>query len=121
MDEIVDGLLLLFEDGFQITDLWSILTHIMSHAEDLKEAGADKKAFVLEALENVLDRAVVFLGPQVRVVFGIDELCRNPKPVTRLPYRAFEDILHVEFTADGPRVLIGSLELDGRVAGDHAQ
>ena len=54
--------------------------------------------------ENVLERPVEPIGPQVVAGFTVDELARDTHPVGRLPYAAFQHIAHAEFAADLPDV-----------------
>jgi len=66
LSELVASLLKPFEDGFQVSDLWDILTDIMEHTEEWEGllSGGDKKQFALDALEEVLSHPLVDLpGP----------------------------------------------------------
>lgn len=58
MEELVTEILEPFKDGFQVGDLWDVLTSIMSHTETFQglNTGKAKKAFALEMLAEVLNQ-----------------------------------------------------------------
>ena len=71
--------------------------------------------------EDVVERAVVGLRPEVRTVGGPDELRGDPHLLAGLPHAALQDVRDVELLADHPQVFVPSLELERRGAPDHAQ
>src|SRR6266536_1192603 len=73
---------------------------------------------VLE-LENVLERAVETVGPQMRPVCRIDELRRDAHPVGRLAHAAFEHVTDAELATDLLYVYGMTLVGEARIAGDH--
>jgi hypothetical protein len=54
---------------------------------------------VLE-VENVLERAVVFLGPEMRTALGFEELRRDADAVAGPPHSALDYIAHAELAPD---------------------
>src|SRR6185312_11839929 len=50
--------------------------------------------------EDVLDRPVEAIGPQVVTSFAIDELTRDAHPVSCLPYAALQHVADAELAAD---------------------
>jgi hypothetical protein len=53
-----------FTDGFEMSDLWNVVTQTMTFAESFDLAGADKKKLAMEVLEIVLDHDKIDLpGP----------------------------------------------------------
>ena len=71
--------------------------------------------------EDVVERAVIGLRPEVRTVGGPDELRGDPQLLAGLPHAALQDVRDVELLADHPQVFVPSLELERRGAPDHAQ
>jgi hypothetical protein len=70
-------------------------------------------------LENVVERAVEAVGPDVRAGRCVDQLPGDAHPVAGFAHAAFEDEAHAKllrhlFHADRP-ALVG----EGRIAGDH--
>ena len=55
--------------------------------------------FILH-VEQVGDRLVKALGPQVLAGFGVDQLHVHPKPVAAALHRAFEHVADVQFAPD---------------------
>ena len=55
--------------------------------------------FVLDG-EDVIELAVVALGPDVRVGFGVDQLHGDADAIARLAHAALDDILHLELARD---------------------
>ncbi len=54
---------------------------------------------VLE-IEQVVDHAVVGIGPEMRAAGRVDELCRHPDSVMRLAQRSFEHVADAERPRD---------------------
>ena len=71
--------------------------------------------------EDVLQVAVVALGPDVVVGFGIDQLHRDAHPVAGLAHAAFDDVLHAELARDLLHVHRLALVLERGVARDDEQ
>jgi len=49
--------------------------------------------------ENIVERAVVSFGPDMRGVRRIDKLTGDPHPIAELAHAAFENIAHAQFAA----------------------
>jgi hypothetical protein len=64
------------------------------------EALRDRLGDLILNFEDVLQLAVVPLGPDVKALRDIDELNRDPHPVTRSPNAALEDRGDVQRVAD---------------------
>ncbi len=60
--------------------------------------------------EDVVELAVVGVGPQVIAGACVDELRRHPNPVILAPHAALEDIRHAEPLANAAQVLVLALE-----------
>lgn len=58
IEAAVEAAIAPFADGFQLHDLWDVVLAIMEKVEDWKDlaSGPDKKQFVLEVVEVVLDK-----------------------------------------------------------------
>src|SRR5262245_13906534 len=50
--------------------------------------------------ENIFERTVVAVSPDMVTGGGVDELCRDTRAVSGLPYAALEHISHAELAAD---------------------
>ena len=61
--------------------------------------GEPRYDFVLD-IEQIGDRFVEALGPQVISGFSIDKLHVDPKPVTATLYRAFEHVADIQLPPD---------------------
>src|SRR6516225_12390159 len=68
--------------------------------------------------ENVVERAIVALGPDMPAAPRLDQLCRQTDAVASLAQAAFEDIAHAELAADLLHVDGAAFEGKGRVAGE---
>src|SRR5687767_10221888 len=55
--------------------------------------------------EDILDGAVVCVGPYVIVHARIDEPSRDPEPATRTTHAAFQEITHPQLAGDRLHVL----------------
>src|SRR6516164_6526499 len=75
---------------------------------------------VLE-LENVLERAVETVGPQMRPACRIDELRRDAHAVRRLAHAAFEHVPDAELATHLLYVYGMTLVGEARISGDHEQ
>ena len=84
--------------------------------------GADdaQRDLVLD-FENVAERPVISLGPDVGAVRGLDELAGDANAVPGLAQAAFEHVAHAEFPADLLHVDGASLVGKAGIAGDHEQ
>ena len=75
---------------------------------------------VLEG-EDVVERAVEVLGPEVRAGDAVDELGGDPEPVAGPPHAALEHVAHAELPRDLPHVDGAALVDEGRGAGDDGE
>src|SRR5262249_13012009 len=91
-------------------------------ALELRRDGADHALghLVLE-LENILERPVEPIRPDVRSGSRIDELRGDAYPVRRLAHAAFEHIADAELATDLLHVHGMTFVGEARVAGDHEQ
>src|SRR5215510_9933942 len=71
--------------------------------------------------ENVLNQAVIALGPAVSPSSGVDQLRRDTNFVAGASDTAFQHIAHSEFASDLPHVYCSALVLEAGVAGDDKQ
>src|SRR5205085_9042378 len=71
--------------------------------------------------ENVLDRAVVTLRPDVVAVARIDQLRRDAHTIPGLAHAAFENVAYAELTSDLTHIDRFTFVSEGRVAGDDEQ
>src|ERR1035441_6418858 len=81
----------------------------------------DSRGYVVLQRNDVLRAAVVFLRPEVTLVFHLNELCGDAQPVSVAPDAALKNILHVEFTADLVQPLVAVLVSHNRGSRDHPQ
>ena len=72
-------------------------------------------------LEDVLERAVEAVGPEMGAGRRIDELAGDAHAVRGLAHAAFEHVAHAELAADLPHVDGAALVGEARIAGDHEQ
>jgi len=72
-------------------------------------------------VEDVLQRAVKAVGPQMRAAQCIDQLRGNSHPASRFAHRAFEHIADAEFAADLFHIDRLTLVRKARIAGDHEE
>ena len=72
-------------------------------------------------LEDVFERAVEAIGPEMRAGDRIDQLRGDAHPVAALAHRAFEHVAHAEFAADLLHVDGLPFVGEARIAGDHEQ
>src|SRR5215472_1172702 len=71
--------------------------------------------------EHVRHFPVIALRPEMRSVFGIDELCRNSYAATSPTHAAFQNSTHPERFSDLADVLLFSSERKRRGPSDHLQ
>jgi hypothetical protein len=71
--------------------------------------------FVLQR-ENVVEVAVVALGPDVAASRAIDKLSSDPDTAARFAHAAFEQVAHLELPRDLRRIDVLALEREGGVA-----
>ena len=62
--------------------------------------GRDRGRDFILHLKDILQVAVPFLGPQVMILFGINQLGGDPYPLTALADTALDDITHPELLGD---------------------
>src|SRR6516165_7071261 len=86
----------------------------------LDDAGDTDRDLVLQ-IEDVLERAIEAVGPQMHSCFGLDKLRGNANPPAALPDRAFEDVAHAQLAADPLYVDRLALVCERAVACDHEQ
>ena len=72
-------------------------------------------------LENVVQRAVEAVGPEMRAGFGFDQLRGDAQPGARLAHAALQHVAHAEFAPDLPDVDRLALVGEARIARDHEQ
>ena len=85
------------------------------------QGGDDRRRDLVLDREDVLELAVVALGPDVPVGLGIDQLHRDAHAVARLAHAALDHVLHAELRRhllDADRAV---LVHEGRVARDDEQ
>jgi hypothetical protein len=70
-------------------------------------------------IEEVGDRFVKTLGPEVIAGFGVDQLYVDPKPIAATLHRAFEHVADVQLAPDLLHVVGFAFESERRTAGDH--
>ena len=87
---------------------------------DLRRDGADDSGGVLVLyVEDIIQRPVEPLRPQVTSGLRIDQLCRYADSISRLPGAAVQHIPHGEVFRDRVDVYSLSLVDEGRIAGDY--
>src|SRR5690242_12602556 len=64
----------------------------------------DGAGYLILYRENILDRAVVALGPHVIGGLGFDKLCDDPDPSTTAAHAAFQHVAHTQFARDLPDI-----------------
>ncbi len=64
--------------------------------DDARDARRDP---VLQ-IENIVERTLETIGPQLRAGDGIDQVTADPEPIAAFAHRAFEQISHAELAAD---------------------
>ena len=85
------------------------------------DRAGDLPRHLVMQVENILERAVELVRPEVRARSGIDELRRDAHPVCRLAHRPLEHVAHAEVAPDLLHVHGLALVGEARVAGDHEQ
>ena len=78
----------------------------------------DAQGDLVLQFEDVVERAIIALGPDMRAARRRDQLRGDPHAVAGLAQAAFEDIAHAELAADLLQVDGPALVSEGRVAGD---
>jgi hypothetical protein len=71
--------------------------------------------------ENVLQRAVELVGPELCVGPGVDELRGNPEVGTSAPDTSGQHIARAELARDGTQVLVAPLQAHRGLSRDDAQ
>ena len=72
-------------------------------------------------VENVVQRAVEPVGPEMRAGLRFDQLRGDAQAIARLAHAAFQHIAHAEFAPDLPDVDGPALVDEARIARDHEQ
>src|SRR6266849_3114034 len=65
----------------------------------LDDAGDARRHLVLE-VEDIFERAVEAVGPEMRAGFSFDQLHADAHPPTALPDRAFENVADTQLATD---------------------
>jgi hypothetical protein len=85
------------------------------------EDGGDRSShFVLDG-KDILERAVVVLGPAVGPRRGIDQLGGDANTIANTPYAAFEQVAHAQIAPNLADIGRLAFVLEARVAGDDKQ
>ena len=71
--------------------------------------------------EEVFERALKAVSPQLRAGFRLDQLRGDAHPPTTLPDRTFEDVAHAQFATDPLNVDRLTLVGERAIARDHEQ
>ena len=72
-------------------------------------------------LENIIERAVEFVGPEMGARRDIDQLAGDADAVAGLAHAAFEDVAHAQFVRDLLNIHRPALVDEARIARDHEQ
>ena len=72
-------------------------------------------------LEDVVERALIALGPEMAARLRVDELSGDAHAVRRLADAAFEHIAHAQVAADLLHIARPALVGEARIARDHEQ
>ena len=86
-----------------------------------RQRGDDRRGHLVLDREDVLEVAIVALGPDMVVGIGVDQLHGDPHPVARLAHAAFDHVLDAELRRDVLDLDRLALVDEGRVARDHEQ
>jgi len=81
----------------------------------------DAGSHLVLKLEDIFERAVEPVGPQMRPGSRVDQLPCDPHPITGLPDRAFEDVAYAQFAADALNVDRLPFVGEAGIAGDHEE
>jgi hypothetical protein len=71
--------------------------------------------------EDIVERPVVALRPEVSAALRLDELPGDPDPVAALPHATLEDVADPKLAADLADVHVAALVGEARVPSDHEQ
>ena len=69
-------------------------------------------------LEDIFERSVEAISPEMRAAAGIDQLARNAHPIAGFAHRAFEHIAHAQFAPDLLHIDGLALVRKTRIAGE---
>ena len=83
------------------------------------DRAGDARCHLVLQLENVVQRAVKTVGPDVRAGRRVNQLPSDTHPVAGFAHAAFEHIAHTELLRHLLHVDRLALVGEGRVAGDH--
>src|SRR5215471_7700280 len=81
------------------------------------DAGDTDRHLVLQ-LENIFERAVEVVCPEMRAALGLDQLCGDAHPVAALAHTALKDIAHAEFAPHPLHIDELALVGEARIARD---
>src|SRR6516164_4792716 len=76
--------------------------------------------FVLQ-FEDVFERTVEVVGPEMRAGYGVDQLSGDANPLTRSANASFQNISDTEFPSDLLHVDGLTFVSEARIAGDHEE
>ena len=85
------------------------------------DRGHDLLGDVVLHREDVVQLAVVLLGPDVLAAPGVDQLAGDAQPPAGRAHAALQHVAHAEVARDLAHVDRAALVGEGRVAGDHEQ
>src|SRR5664279_2582422 len=86
-----------------------------------EQSRSDGRGNLVLDSEDVLKLAIVAFGPDMRLSLGVDELNRDPDPISRLADASFGDVVHSKFKPDLLRLDVLTLVDEHGLAGDHEQ
>ncbi len=79
---------------------------------------SDTDGHLVLQLEDVVERAVETVGPEMRSIGCVNQLCGDPHPAASFAHRAFEHIADTQFATDLLHIDRLALVNEGRIAGD---
>src|SRR6266700_5752070 len=80
----------------------------------------DSPSDIILKSEDVAQVALEALGPEMFLLLRLNQLSRDPHPVARPEYRAFDYGFHVELAGNLQERLLGAFVAPHRGAGNHA-
>src|SRR5262245_19620376 len=96
-------------------------THRFGHDELRPDRIDDTIGDVILPAEDVGDRAIVAVGPDVNTLGGVDQLRGDPYSIARLAHAAFEDVARPQLAAEFPDVDRFTFAGKGRVTIDNRE
>lgn len=88
-----------FSNRIDVANRHSAYSHYLSAVELRFDGSHDLLRYLVLQIENIFQRAVKSIRPQMGTGGGVDELSGNTQTTSRLTYAAFEDIAHAEFSS----------------------